>query len=205
MKLAVEAGNYGLATYLAKSLTSLRDEAALLVETAQKPRLLQQTGRFAPPSEAMGDVVAIGLRRLARQDPEQALGLLDGYARRLSFSAEEKVAIARQIGLTLARRFDPRALQVMADYDPELRDDTVSEWRARLLLRLGRWSEAHQLISRFPPQLAETSRWRYWQARSWSSPGRTTNSRSPGSMPLPRRSATSTDSSPPTASRRPTG
>ena len=44
---------------------------------------------------------------------QQALALLDGYARRLSFSSEEKVAIARQIGLTLAKRFDARALAVM--------------------------------------------------------------------------------------------
>ncbi|WP_421681765.1 transglycosylase SLT domain-containing protein [Stutzerimonas urumqiensis] len=165
-KLAVEAGNYSLANYLSKRMTSLKDEAKLLVETAQKPRLLQQTGRFSPPSEAMGDIVSVGLRRLARQDPEKALQLLDGYARRLSFSADEKVAIARQVGLTLARRFDPRALAVMAEYDPELRDDTVSEWRARLLLRLGRWDDAHALIARFPASLAQTNRWRYWKART---------------------------------------
>src|SRR5690606_8787072 len=97
---------------------------------------------------------------------EQALGLLESYARRMSFSDDEKVAIARQIGLTFAKRADARALQVMADYDPQLRDNTVSEWRARLLLRLGRWDEAHALTQRFPEELASSSRWRYWQARS---------------------------------------
>ncbi len=132
----------------------------------QKPQLLSRTERFASGNTAMADVVSIGLRRLARQDPEKALGLLDSYARRMAFSAEEKVAIARQIGLTLARRFDSRALQVMAEYDPELRDNTVSEWRARLLLRLGRWDDAYALTSRFPEDLAKTNRWRYWRARS---------------------------------------
>ncbi|HSX71323.1 MAG TPA: transglycosylase SLT domain-containing protein, partial [Pseudomonas sp.] len=77
-----------------------------------------------------------------------------------------KVAIAREIGLTLAKRFDVRALQVMAQYDPELRDNTVSEWRARLLLRHGRWEDAYQLTSRLPAELGSTSRWRYWHARS---------------------------------------
>src|SRR3546814_7526758 len=114
----------------------------------------------------MADVVSVGLRRLARQDPGQALNLLDGYARRFAFSAEEKVAIARQIGLTLAKRFDARALKVMAEYDPELRDNTVSEWRARLLLRLGHWDDAYRLTQRFPEDLANTNRWRYWPARS---------------------------------------
>ncbi|MCQ4277336.1 transglycosylase SLT domain-containing protein [Stutzerimonas degradans] len=165
-KLAVEAGNYGLASFLSKNLSSLRGHGELLVEVAQKPPMLSQTARFSGSHPAMADVVAIGLRRLARQDPEKALALLDGYARRHAFSAEEKVAIARQIGLTLAKRFDSRALQVMAEYDPELRDNTVSEWRARLLLRLGRWEDVYALTQRFPDELAKSNRWRYWQARS---------------------------------------
>ncbi|UTW08433.1 transglycosylase SLT domain-containing protein [Pseudomonas benzenivorans] len=166
IKLAAEARNYGLAKYLAKTLPSLDRQGQLLIEVAQKPQLLSQTARFAPADWAMADVVGLGLRRLARQDPEKALSLLDGYAQRMRFSSEEKVAIAREIGLTLAKRFDARALEVMAKYDPELRDNTVSEWRARLLLRLGRWNEVHQLTRQMPADLAQSSRWRYWQARS---------------------------------------
>ncbi|NIU61219.1 MAG: lytic murein transglycosylase, partial [Pseudomonas stutzeri] len=58
------------------------------------------------------------------------------------------------------------ALKVMAEYDPELRDNTVTEWRTRLLLRQGQWDEAYRLTQRFPDELANTNRWRYWQARS---------------------------------------
>ncbi|MGE6530815.1 transglycosylase SLT domain-containing protein [Pseudomonas sp. NPDC077382] len=166
VKLAVESGNYGLAKFLIKSLPTLKAQGELLIDVAQKPQLLSQPERFSPATETMGDVVSIGLRRLARANPEQALGLLDSYARRMSFSSEEKVSIARQIGLTLAKRFDPRALKVMAEYDPELRDDTVSEWRARLLLRLGRWDDVYALTQRFPEELANSNRWRYWKARS---------------------------------------
>ena len=92
--------------------------------------------------------------------------LLDGYASSMHFSRDEKVAIAREIGLTLAQRFDRRALDMMTKYDPELRDNTVSEWRLRLLLRLARWDDAYQLTRRLPQDLATTNRWRYWQARS---------------------------------------
>src|SRR5690606_10090928 len=166
VKLAAEARNYGLASYLVKGLPSLDKQGQMLLEAAQKPQVMSQTARFVPADRHMADAAGLGLRRLARQDPEKALGLLEGYAARLPFSAEEKVAIAREIGLTLAKRFDVRALQVMAQYDPELRDNTVSEWRARLLLRHGRWDEAYQLTSRLPAELAGTSRWRYWQARS---------------------------------------
>lgn len=165
-KLAVEAGNYGLANYLIRGMSTLGARGRLMVEVAQKPQLLKQSERFTPADEAMADVVGLGLRRLARQSPEDALSLLDSYAQRMKFSQDEQVAIARQIGLTLARRFDLRGLQVMAKYDPQLRDNTVSEWRARLLLRHGRWDEAHQLTQRMPADLATSNRWRYWNARS---------------------------------------
>lgn len=165
-KLAAEARNYGLVTHLIKTMPTLGNYGKSLLEVAQKPELLKQTTRFTQTDPAMADVVGLGLRRLARQDPESALKLLDGYAQRMKFSSEEQVAIAREIGLTLAKRFDARALQVMAKYDPELRDNTVSEWRARLLLRLGRWDEANQLTRRMPAELGNTNRWRYWQARS---------------------------------------
>ncbi|WXL24178.1 transglycosylase SLT domain-containing protein [Ectopseudomonas mendocina] len=165
-KLAAEARNYGLVTHLSKTLTTLSNQGQLLLQVAQKPELLKQTGRITQTDHATGDVVSLGLRRLARQDPEAALSLLDGYTQRMKFSKDEQVAIAREIGLTLARRFDARALDVMAKYDPELRDNNVTEWRARLLLRLGRWEEAYQLTKRMPADLISTNRWRYWQARS---------------------------------------
>ncbi|WP_434771324.1 transglycosylase SLT domain-containing protein [Pseudomonas entomophila] len=165
-KLAAQARNYPLATTLVNGLSTLGTQGRLLIDVAQKPELLNQPSRFAPVDEAMSDVVGLGLRRLARQDPQQAMSLLDDYAQRMHFSKDEQVAIAREIGLTLARRYDPRALELMTRYDPELRDDTVTEWRLRLLLRLGRWDDAHALTQRLPASLASTSRWRYWQART---------------------------------------
>lgn len=165
-KLAAQARNYSLANSLVQGLTTLGPQGRLLIDVAQKPELLNQPSRFTPVNEAMSDVVSLGLRRLARQDPERAMALLDDYAQRMHFSRDEKVAIAREIGLTLARRYDPRALDLMTRYDPELRDNTVSEWRLRLLLRLGRWEDAYELTKRLPQDLASSNRWKYWQARS---------------------------------------
>ena len=166
VKLAAEARNYGLATSLANGLNTLGPQARLMIEVAQKPDLLSQPSRFLPASEAMSDAVGLGLRRLARQTPEKAASLLDTYASNMHFSRDEKVAIAREIGLTFARRYDSRGLDIMTQYDPELRDNTVTEWRLRLLLRLARWQDAYQLTQKLPQDLASTNRWRYWQARS---------------------------------------
>ncbi|MCM2320153.1 MAG: lytic murein transglycosylase, partial [Pseudomonas sp.] len=101
LKLAAQERNYGLASYLQKTLGSLAGQGQLLIEMAQKPELLLQRQRFAATDRHTADAVGLGLRRLARQNPEQALGLLEEYSRHLPFSSEEKVAIAREIGLTL--------------------------------------------------------------------------------------------------------
>ncbi|PJI49822.1 MAG: lytic murein transglycosylase [Pseudomonas sp.] len=166
LKLAAEKGNYSLATVLSKRLPTLGSQGTLMVNVAQNPAQLSQTTRFGARDHATADVVGLGLRRLAKQDPEKAINLLDYYSSVLPFSSDEKVSIAREIGLSLARRYDPRALPMMVKYDPQLRDDTVTEWRLRLLLRLGRWEDAYELTRALPPSLAETNRWKYWQARS---------------------------------------
>lgn len=166
-KLAVDANNTSLARALIKQLPSRwQTTGQLMLDTAQKPQLLNQPERFTPSSLEMGDAVGAGLKQLVKQNVDQATDLLEAYARRVAFSEDEQAALARQIGLRLAKRFDRRALDIMAQYDPKLQDATLTEWRARLLLRLGRWDEAYQLTSRLPLELASTNRWRYWQARS---------------------------------------
>ncbi|WP_287810352.1 transglycosylase SLT domain-containing protein [Pseudomonas sp.] len=166
LKLAAHTRNYALANALVATLPTLGNQGRLLISVAQNPELLTDPSRFQPATEAMADVVGLGLRRLAKQDPDRAMQMLDSYASSMRFSRDEKVSIAREIGLTLARNYDPRALDLMTQYDPELRDNTVTEWRLRLLLRLGRWQDAYDLTRRLPQDLATTNRWKYWQARS---------------------------------------
>jgi len=164
--LAAEAGSYSLARYLTRDLKALQIESRLLLEVAQKPRTVTYSGRFARVSPAMGDVIALGLRRLLREDSEKALSLLNQYAKKQRFSEPAREALARSFGLALAKRFDSRALELINKYAPASTDEELSQWRIRLLLRLGRFTEAHQRIKYLPKSLADTSRWRYWRARS---------------------------------------
>ena len=87
-----------VASFLVKRLPTLQSQGQLMIDVAQKPQMLRQSERFSPTSPAMADVVSIGLRRLARQDPEQALNLLDGYARRFAFSPEERSPLPGRSG-----------------------------------------------------------------------------------------------------------
>ncbi|NLY12695.1 MAG: transglycosylase SLT domain-containing protein [Gammaproteobacteria bacterium] len=166
LKLATDAGNYGVAHYLVKQLSTQQQHGQRLIDVAQKPELIQSTERFTSRDSKNAEVIALGLRKLARQDLDASMRLLNHYEKNIAFNAEDQLAIANDIGLRLAKRFDPRALAVMQKYDPQLINSNLTEWRVRLLLRLGRWDEAHQLTRRLPAELADSNRWRYWQARS---------------------------------------
>lgn len=163
--LAVQARNAGLAKYLGGEY-SKPDSARLLSEVAAKPEKLQQTALFVHDSMENRDIVSLGLRRLIRNNTDLTLQLLNHYKTRLSFSDEQKRMLARDIGTLLAKRFDARGLGVMQEFDPQHSDPLVGEWHARLLLRLGRWSEAQKLISALPAETASSLRWQYWNARS---------------------------------------
>lgn len=166
LKLATDARNYGLSAYLIKLLTTRQARGQLLVDVAQKPEKLKQTQLFSATDPQSAEVIALGLRKLATQDLDASVRLLKHYEKHLTFSAEDRLSIAHDLGLRLAKRFDAQALPIMEKYDPQLQNSNLTEWRVRLLLRLGRWSEAYQLIGQLPAELASTNRWKYWQARS---------------------------------------
>ena len=169
-KLAAEAKNDGLARALIQRMQPQFPQFAAagerMLDVLARPAQLENVQQFAQPYTTNADTVLLGLRRMAKEDPGRAIALLDEYSRYLRFEEADRVAAAREIGMVLARRFDMRALQVMGRYDPQLRDDTLSEWRGRLLLRNGNWQEASQLTRQMPQSLANTPRWRYWSIRS---------------------------------------
>lgn len=167
LKLAVEAKEYKLANHLANQLTGETQlQAKVLINVAQSPELISKTSNFQTKDNITSEIISLGLRRLARKDPEQALQMLKYYGTRLNFTKEQKIALANDIGLTFARRFDARALPILAQYDANLDHNDVSEWHIRLLLRLGYWQQALQLIERLPESLANSNRWTYWKIRS---------------------------------------
>lgn len=166
LKLATNAGNYGVATYLITQLSSQQQYGQQLIDVAQTPTLLKQTQRFSGRDNKSAQVIALGLRKLATQDLDTSVQLLNHYEKQVTFSPEDQLTLANDLGIRLAKRFDARALTVMQKYDANMHNANLTEWRVRLLLRLSRWDEAYQLTRKLPAELAHTNRWRYWQARS---------------------------------------
>jgi len=169
IRLALLYRQDALARYLTRYVPSHKALAERFVETATRPTLLTNHERYRPganqPAEKLTDVVTVALRRLGRDDPAAAFALWPLY-RDLPFAESDRLAITRDIGVRMAKRHDPAALAFMADNDPTMRDDQVSEWRIRLALRTGQFAMARDLSQSLPDTLNQQSRWRYWTLRS---------------------------------------
>ncbi|WP_193075429.1 transglycosylase SLT domain-containing protein [Pseudomonas sp. FME51] len=159
----------GLAKYLTRQMRGSSVLAERFVATASDPKLLNQFSHYQPnasqPLEKLTDMVTVSLRRLGRDDTNAALALWPHY-QHLPFTDEERLALTRDIGVRLARRYQPEALAFMAANDPHMQDDTITEWRGRLALRTGHWHSVQDLTRTMPEHLREQSRWRYWRLRS---------------------------------------
>lgn len=166
LKLAVEARDYGLANYLVKNMNQRQAAGRMLIEVAQRPQTLGKNIRIQAPAPVIRDIVTLGLQRLASQDPEQTLNLLKHYTKSIKLPRQEQQKVGRTVSLVLARRFDERAPTLILRYDPLLQDQRLTEWYVRLLLRHARWADAYRIIQAMPEELAGTTRWRYWKART---------------------------------------
>src|SRR5690554_6748021 len=101
--LAVNAGNWSLANYLARDLPKKeREQMTLYRQVYDKPHQLVKTKQFQQDSEWMRQIVLQGLQRLIRQDTEAAAEIWPVYRQSLSFGSEEQAQLTRKLALYLA-------------------------------------------------------------------------------------------------------
>lgn len=169
IRLALLHRQDALAKYLIRYVPSQTALAERFVATATDPTRLRQVSQYqvtaSQPQDKLVDMVTVALRRLGRDDADAALELWP-YYQNLPFTEEQRLTLTRDIGVRLARRHQPEALPFMAANDPQMQDDTVTEWRGRLALRTGQWHNVLDLTRNMPEHMQQQSRWRYWQLRA---------------------------------------
>ena len=169
IRLALLHRQDALAKYLIRYVPNQSALAERFVATATDPTRLSQVSHYqvtaSQPPDKLVDIVTVALRRLGRDDANAALALWPHY-QNLPFSEEQRLTLTRDIGVRLARRHQADALPFMAANDPQMQDDTVTEWRGRLALRTGQWHNVLELTRAMPEHMQQQSRWRYWQLRS---------------------------------------
>ena len=171
ISLALEAGQFRLARYLARSAPA-----------SERSRVETWAGMHADPSgrlnrmEQAGSsdeaLVLYGLRRLASRDPDRAVLMWDRFDQRLNFEGETADAVQRRIALIHAWRHLPEGRSLLADLPESAVDEDVRVWRFRLALRDRDWPRAGGYLEELPGGIdGELDGRMFWQARVMEAAG----------------------------------
>jgi len=166
-RLALSAGEAGLARYLARSLSGERaapiEQWAALIEQPRSSieALIEQPARAVEPAALLD-----GWWRFARADAEAAAARYPALlqARALDARAASPFALAVAQALSWSRL--PRSLEFFALGHADDFDERAHEWHVRAALWAGDWARVRQAIAAMPESLRAQHRWRYWAARA---------------------------------------
>lgn len=166
-RLALAAGEAGLARYLARSLPEAQagpiNQWASLIE---QPRASIEALIANPERPVESGALLDGWWRYSRADAAAAATLYPALvqARGLDARAASPFALATAQALSWSR--SPQALQFFALGHPDDFDERAHEWHVRAALWAGDWGRASRALAAMPEPLRTQNRWRYWAGRT---------------------------------------
>lgn len=159
LRLALEAGNLPLARQLVASLPP-----------DGKPDLLNQAGRDpeallaqTPATQIDREIDFYALSLIAKKDPDKAARLWQGKSS--DFPETEQRYGWGIIALAAARQQNPEAVTWFLNAKDQL-SPIQNIWKARTMLRYGRWLDVYVSIISMPEATRNEEVWRYWMARA---------------------------------------
>jgi soluble lytic murein transglycosylase len=165
--LAFDKGNE-TAARAAGNLLPAADEAWLerWFRLRKTPQLALDPGEFGASHPARDDMLADGVRRIARTDPMQALDAWETLRARYPFSPEAQRRAELHLAIALAREDSPRAFDFIRNLKPAADDLLLQEARVRAALLHYRWPLVARWLDDLPAEERNGERWSYWRARA---------------------------------------
>ncbi|MHB1051450.1 MAG: transglycosylase SLT domain-containing protein [Thiobacillus sp.] len=169
-RLALDAGNPGVARVVANILEAEERPAAVLLDQAMSdPARLLNASSLDMSQRGDREIALYALDQLARRsssDAEQAL------RKRLSqFSPIEAGTAWARLATWAARRHELIALSWFQQAGVVAVNDTQREWWARAALRAGDWPAVQRVINSMTDSTLTQPVWRYWRARALQAAG----------------------------------
>lgn len=163
IRLALEAGNTGVARHVAEYLPAKEQPAAVTLSgIAVNPQAYLNGKAFNLKTRADRETVMYALHRLARTAPPLAAQQWAKLGER--FSEAERGYVWGLIALLGAQRHNPGALAWYARAG-ELNDLQLA-WKARAALRAKSWSDVLAAVDAMSAKESQDQAWRYWKARA---------------------------------------
>jgi soluble lytic murein transglycosylase len=159
--LALDANSRTLARYLQRFFESptVKPWAQSYYNVHVSPGVLSQTSRFSTDTRYSREVIAHGLIRLARRDPQAASKAWLSYQDSHDFSSETATDIESALLIGHARDGSFPA------HEP-LREGMPLEDLALAALARQSWADLGYWVEQLPTTLRDDRRWQYWLARS---------------------------------------
>lgn len=166
-RLAVEAGNLDLASYIATLMQPPQAGfAAQLRAVHSRPRQLLDYAAFTRSEPEYREIVIHGLRRLALEDAEAAEKAWQRFDASYLFEDEQRNSFLRYLAQQFARQGQQRELEQLLAQHEGLAEPRTLEWLIRQALRDMNWKQVEFWIDQLPEEDQAHERWRYWKARS---------------------------------------
>lgn len=172
-RLALQAGNPGVAKALVASLPQEQRPALALIDRAQKDaaRLLN-SGSLDLAQRGHREIGIYAVEEIARSNSDAAelalRKLLPGL------TGEEQRSAWSRIAVWAARRHEPVALDWFRRAGTDALNDAQREWWARAALRASDWGTVLSVIDSMGEASRAQPTWRYWRGRALKQAGQGT-------------------------------
>ncbi len=166
-KLAAGAGEGRFARWLSRRLEPMqRESIQRWVALAAHPERELARARHWPDSELHREMLEAALTRMASRRNDRAREHWEALRDRFAWSEASRAGIERELALYYATDYPPDALATLDRIPDPAVDAQILEWRARVALRAGDWSQVLAALDRLPEDRRGRPRWRYWRARA---------------------------------------
>ncbi|MGB1310920.1 MAG: transglycosylase SLT domain-containing protein, partial [Leucothrix sp.] len=164
--LAIDKGATSLAKSLAKQLKrSDRKLTKTWISARSKPKKALKRRTLKKDTAHTRDVVAYAIKRIARQDTDQAKAAFRRASRKYKFDTSQQAEINRYIAIRDALDHKPHALMSLSSVPETFQNQKTKEWITRLAVRQGNWKTALAAINSMPTDKQNANVWTYWKAR----------------------------------------
>jgi soluble lytic murein transglycosylase len=161
--LAIPEGEAGVVRFVGRGLGA---EAARRTDAYAAYLASPTPGAWRdwPRDERSREVIAAGLGKLARRDPDRAQALL-GEVPAERLDAARRGQVAYQIALWTVASYAPGAASRLAAVPASAYDDKLHEWQVREAMSRGDDAGALAAIEKMGETQRKDSRWQYFEAR----------------------------------------
>lgn len=164
--LAADANNSALMRHLRSELSepAWQARADTLLKMFRQPEQI----RYLEPAKYHAEITVLTLKRLAEQQPQEALRQLPMLARRFSLNDQQRKQISDRIAWFSTIRDLPENRAWLDDYLTDHDELRVLEQRTRRAIIEQDWQGVAYWIEHLPSATQNNARWHYWLARSYA-------------------------------------